>query len=316
MCGDGANDCGALKAAHVGISLSEAESSVASPFTATENDISCVPLILREGRAALVTSFGLFKFMLCYSLTELTSVMILYGIDSNLTSIEFLFVDIFLVLNFASVIGKTEAYTGPLCETPPTTSLLGFLPLASIVLQMTIVVAFQIGVYRLIRTYDWFEPFVFDPRDTLSYDSYENYAVFCLSLFQYVILAVVFSKGRPYRKSVCSNGPFTFSLVVTTLACAYVVVCPSRWTTNLFELKLPPRFDGRTAILLLAAANFACSFLAEEVIVEMLLERVSRRTRGGRERTRRRRPRTAGSVADCDINAVIVNETKNYATRL
>ena len=33
MVGDGANDCGALKAAHVGISLSEAEASVAAPFT-------------------------------------------------------------------------------------------------------------------------------------------------------------------------------------------------------------------------------------------------------------------------------------------
>uniref|UniRef100_A0A0K0D0C8 Cation-transporting ATPase n=1 Tax=Angiostrongylus cantonensis TaxID=6313 RepID=A0A0K0D0C8_ANGCA len=33
MCGDGANDCAALKAAHAGISLSDAEASIAAPFT-------------------------------------------------------------------------------------------------------------------------------------------------------------------------------------------------------------------------------------------------------------------------------------------
>ena len=82
MCGDGANDCGALKAAHAGISLSEAEASVASPFTSTDANISCVPTVVREGRAALVTSFGIFKYMACYSLTQFFSVCLLYWVSS------------------------------------------------------------------------------------------------------------------------------------------------------------------------------------------------------------------------------------------
>jgi cation-transporting ATPase 13A2 len=62
MCGDGANDCAALKAsraeplalssgpaeavaqaAHVGLSLSESEASIAAPFTSRMDSIACVP---------------------------------------------------------------------------------------------------------------------------------------------------------------------------------------------------------------------------------------------------------------------------------
>ena len=67
MCGDGANDCGALKDADMGISLSDTETSIAASFTSKIQDISCVEKLLREGRASLSTSFECFKYMSLYS---------------------------------------------------------------------------------------------------------------------------------------------------------------------------------------------------------------------------------------------------------
>ncbi len=81
MVGDGANDCGALKAANSGISLSNQEASVASPFTSKNQNIECVPLVIREGRSALVTSFGVVKFICMYSITQFISVIILYTVS-------------------------------------------------------------------------------------------------------------------------------------------------------------------------------------------------------------------------------------------
>lgn len=145
MCGDGANDCGALKVAHTGISLSETESSIASPFTSRNPTIAAVPNVIKEGRAALVTSFGIFKYMAAYSLVQFVSVMILYSIDSNLTDKQYLYIDLGLISIFAFFFGKTEAYDGQLVKQVPLSSLISPTPLCSLVLHLVVVVIFQVA---------------------------------------------------------------------------------------------------------------------------------------------------------------------------
>ncbi|CAH0474921.1 unnamed protein product [Peronospora belbahrii] len=64
MCGDGGNDCGALRFAHAGVALSDAEASVVSPFTSREKSIQSVVDLCREGRCSVATSFASVKFLI------------------------------------------------------------------------------------------------------------------------------------------------------------------------------------------------------------------------------------------------------------
>lgn len=105
MCGDGANDCGALKQADMGISLSEAEASIAAPFTSQIQDISSVVIVLREGRCALTTSFQMFKFIELYSMIQFISVTMLYVIGSNLADNQFLYIDLALLVPLSMFMG-------------------------------------------------------------------------------------------------------------------------------------------------------------------------------------------------------------------
>lgn len=286
MCGDGANDCGALRAAHVGISLSKAEASVASPFTSRIPDISCVLKIIREGRAALVTSFGIFKFMIAYSLTEFLSVIILYSIESNLADLQFLFIDICLILNFAFFFGKTRTCTDKLSKTTPMTSLLSFTPLLSLTVHMLIMIIFQATAYHTVRQFSWFIPFV--PTEKIRYSCYENYSVYCVSMFQYITIAIIFSRGKPYRRAIYTNGAFMFSILLLTAVCTYITVYPAGWVMSALELILPPVYDWRLAILALALANFLICFFVESFVIERTIESILKRKLYKPERSKKR----------------------------
>ncbi|BCR83828.1 putative P-type ATPase [Aspergillus chevalieri] len=154
FCGDGANDCGALKAADVGISLSDAEASVAAPFTSRHFEISCVPALIKEGRAALVTSFCCFKYMSLYSAIQFSSVSFLYTSASNLGDFQFLFIDLALILPIAIFMG----WTGPapeLSRKRPTADLVSRKVLTPLLGQIMICVLAQFTIFKTVQSQPW-----------------------------------------------------------------------------------------------------------------------------------------------------------------
>lgn len=281
MCGDGANDCGALKAANAGVSLSDAESSVASPFTSKHANISCIPLVIREGRAALVTSFGIFKYVAGYSLIQFLSVLILYSSDTNLTDIQFLYIDLFIITVFVFFFGKTKSYDGVLSRKPPLASLVSFSPILSLVLQVGLVFVVQLVAYLHIHAQEWFVSVkelqslaaksmnITSPSDMeMDIACYENYAIFSVSSLQYIILAVVFSKGKPYRKSLFANFGLLISIIIATSFTIYLILEPAEWLKKVFELYVPSDFGFRAILLVYAAVNFVVACFFEYFIVD------------------------------------------------
>ena len=263
MCGDGANDCGALKAAHAGIALSDSEASVASPFTSRDASINCVPELIRQGRCALVTSFGIFKYMAAYSLTQFISVMILYEIGTNLTDFQFLYIDLFLICSLSAVFGRTQPNPGPLFSRPPLTSLLSPPPVGSLLIQICIVGLFQAISMVILTQQSWFEPYLelhnVTGLATGDYASHENYAVFSMSMCQYIVLALAYAKGRPFREVFVKNYWFVGALIASTVFSIYILIEPDDFIKNWLQLKMPP-MDFRLIILGLSVAQVKCAF--------------------------------------------------------
>ncbi|XP_058794435.1 probable cation-transporting ATPase W08D2.5 isoform X2 [Phymastichus coffea] len=274
MCGDGANDCEALKAAHVGISLSEAESSVASPFVSLTSDISCVTTLIREGRAALVTSFSNFEFTITYALVESISTLILFWIGSCPTNWQFMYIDFFLGLLFGLLFGNTKTYEGKFAKEPPTSCLFSVGPLLSVGSHLFVYGVFQLSVFIAVRHQDWYTPFV--KNDRLDFRCYENYSVVSLSYFQYIIIAISFSRGEPYRKPIYTNHLLMIALLITALGNIYLTLWPDPWIIDLFELRMPPEMKWRYIIVGLAFLNFAVCLWMDEIVIKKLQGKIER----------------------------------------
>ncbi|KAI8976751.1 hypothetical protein BDB01DRAFT_852965 [Pilobolus umbonatus] len=210
MCGDGGNDCGALRAAHVGLALSEAEASIVSPFSTKNRSVmQCVEL-LKQGRSALATSFANFKFLILYGECMAFWELIMFYFTAIGSQPVWITIDGIITTTMTLAITQAQP-AKKLSPCRPTAKPLGAYTLASLLGVIFINFWFLIASVVWLFQQDWFICREFDSSSInaaywwLLGDNYEAEVISLVIMFQFFNNAAVVNFGSEFRQSWWRN---------------------------------------------------------------------------------------------------------------
>ena len=209
----------------VGVSLSESEASIAAPFTYQRPNIECIPSLLSEGRSSLVTSFQLFRYISMYSLTQFGAAILTYFVGSVLGNWQYLYQDLIIVFPITIFMGATAA-NRQLSTKRPSAQLTSFTNIFSLAGHAMIILAFQIFVFLYTQRQPGYT--LLDNPDNTPH-AYETTALYYFSNFQYLIVAALFSLGRPFKASPLSNKKLTGWWLLMLLVSLLLLLVNARW---------------------------------------------------------------------------------------
>ena len=289
----------------MGIGLSDTEASVTAPFTSCNKMISDVPILLKEGRCALETSFTAFKFMALYPIIQLVESSTLYQLGSVISSSQYLFDDIAIVL----LLGIFMCWTKPaksLSPARPPDDLFSSIVLASIIGQVVTCVVFFVVTVIMTKEQPWFcgvsegtknfdtgfkpittggngtNPFTcysFDPvKDVYNSNlarTHENTVIWLWTHFQFVWVALAFTITHHFRLPFWTNIPYKVYLSLITPVLSAMLLIPvndsSSWLYQWFQIQVGVPVSFRVALFFLSILNLLICLGWEIVVVDKFL---------------------------------------------
>eukprot|EP00914_Ancora_sagittata_P008833 GHVO01017107.1.p1 GENE.GHVO01017107.1~~GHVO01017107.1.p1 ORF type:complete len:1305 (+),score=265.43 GHVO01017107.1:115-4029(+) len=211
MCGDGGNDCGALRAAHVGVSMSDTETSVVSPFNAKNTNTTAVPYLIMEGRNILASIVAVFKFLTIYGLIVSASKVVLLKMTGNpFSDVQFMVIDTLILTLFSYAMVGTYP-RDDLVSRRPTAALLGpstilglVMPHAMNLLFLGLLIYAMMAQPDFLWALDWNQQF---PGYAwwIRADNHYTPSVFVWALTQLVNIGFNYSVGGDFRRNVFTN---------------------------------------------------------------------------------------------------------------
>ncbi|KAG8002868.1 Cation-transporting ATPase 13A2 [Nibea albiflora] len=140
----------------------------------------------------------------------------------------------------------------------------------------------QLAALFITTSQDWYIPLNSTVYGTENLPNMEDTSVFSLSGFQYIIMAVVVTKGYPHKKPFYHNGVFLCLLLVLFAIMTWLVVYPGPFICKQFKLYNFTDMDFKVLLVAVAALNLLICFVVE-LLIDMGLLNCLRLLRGSRE---------------------------------
>lgn len=294
MVGDGTNDVGALKHAHVGISLMTSvvrprvraktaselladngqaplvrlgDASIASPFTYKGDSIKCSIQVLRSGRATLCSVLMMYKIMGLNSVMSAfaMSALTLDGVKlgDGQTAIESLFTSMCFFLVSRSAPAKQ------LAKQQPINSVFDWPVMATLACQLVIHLITLFCGWQManqFRAKDFKRDLEGDFEPNLT-----NTVVFELMAATHAASFLANYDGHPFMQPLSSNKALMYSLAFFVLV---ILLCASETIPDLnhsLSLVLSPTKDFQRSILALIVTDLVFSFVVSRGIARLAL---------------------------------------------